>query len=125
MKITKTLRGVLMGLALLMAASAFASNKGSVSLYDSVAVGSQPLKAGDYSFKWDGSGPNVELSIMKGSKVVATTPARLVDLEQPSNNDAAVITTNPDGSRSLAGLRLAGKKFAIEIGQEAATEGTK
>ena len=125
MKITKTLRGVLMGLALLMAASAFAANKGSVSLYDSVAVGSQALKAGDYSFKWDGSGPNVELSIMKGSKVVATTPARLVELNQPASDDAAVITKSADGSRSLAGLRLAGKKFAIEIGQEAAAEGTK
>ena len=126
MKITKALKGALLGVALLMAVAAFASNKGSMSLYDNAAVGNQTLKPGDYSFKWDGNGPNVQVSIMKDSKVVATTPARLVDLKQPFSNDAAVVTTKADGSRSLSGLRLAGKKFAIEIeSPETPTGGTE
>ena len=125
MKIGKTLKSALLGVAVLMSVVAFASNKGSMSLYDNVAVGNQALKPGDYSFRWEGNGPNVQLSIMRDSKVVATTPARLVDLKQPFNNDAAVVTTNTDGSKSLSGLRLAGKKFAIEIGQEADADGTK
>jgi len=125
MKITKSLKGVLLGLALLLSVSAFASNKGSLSLSDDVMVGNQTLKPGDYSVKWDGNGPNVQLNIMKGSKVLATTPARLVDVNQPFSDDAAITTMSSDGSKSLAGLRLAGKKFTIEIGQESAAVGTK
>lgn len=125
MKITRSLKGALLGLVLLLAVNALASNKGWLTLFADVKVGTQALQAGSYSVKWDGNGPNVQLTIMKDSKVVATAPARLVDLNQPYNNDAAVIKTNADGSRSLAGLRLAGKKFAIEIGQESATESAK
>ena len=39
--------------------------------------------------KWDGTGPNVQLNILKGNKVVATTPARLVDLSRSPNSDSA------------------------------------
>jgi len=125
MKITQIFKGALLGVALLMAITAFASNKGSLSLSDNVMVGTQTLTPGDYSVKWDGNGPNVQLNIMKGSKVVATTPARLVDSNYPFSNDAAITAANPDGSKSLAGLELAGKKFTIEIGQESASDGTK
>jgi len=125
MKITKTLKCALLGVALLMAVAAFASNKGSVSVSENVTIGNQPLSAGDYSVKWDGNGPDIQLSILKGSKVVATTPAELVDASQPFSNNAAVVTTNADGSRSLAALELSGKKFVIQIAQEAATGGTK
>ena len=123
--ITKSLKGVLLGLALLLAVNGFASSKGSVSLYDRVVVGSQTLQPGDYSVKWDGNGPNIQLNIMKGNKVVATAPARLVDVNQPFSDGAAVTTPNADGSRSLTEIRLAGKKLAIELGQETATGGTK
>lgn len=125
MKITKTLKCALLGVALLMAVAAFASNKGSVSLNESVTIGNQPLSAGDYSVKWDGNGPDIQLSILKGSKVVATTSAHLVDASQPFSNNAAVVTTNADGSKSLAALELSGKRFVIQIAQEAATGGTK
>lgn len=125
MRITQTLKVALLGIALLMAVTAFASNKGSISFLEDLTVGNQTLKAGDYSFRWDGNGPNIQLNIVQGSKVVATTPARLVESNRPFNNDAAITTTNSDGSKSLAGLELAGKKFTIEIGQEAAADGTK
>jgi len=125
MKITKTCKAVMLGLSLLLAVSAFASTKGSMMLLDNVMVGNQSLKAGDYSVKWDGTGPNIQLSIMKGSKVVATTPARLVDSPQSSSNDESITTTNPDGTKTLSGLQLAGKKYTIQIGQESADAGTK
>lgn len=125
MKIAQIFKGALLGVALLMAITAFASNKGSISIAENVMIGNQTLSAGDYSVRWDGSGPNIQLSIMKGSKVVATTPARLVDSNHPFNNDAAITEMNSDGSKSLAGLELAGKKFTIAIGQEAASDGTK
>jgi len=83
MKFANVSKGLLLGLALLLATSVFAAtNKGSMQLVDPVTVSGKQLPAGDYSVKWDGSGPNVELSILKGNKVVATTPARLIDLSQ-------------------------------------------
>jgi hypothetical protein len=123
MNFTKSFKGLLFGLAVLLATSAFASNKASIQFLDTVNIGGQQVKAGDYSIKWEGNGPNVELSILKGSKVVATTPARLVDLNQSPGRDTAVTKTAPDGSRQLSQIQIAGKKFAIAIGQESADAG--
>ncbi len=125
MKFTNGLKGLLLGLALLLAASAWAASKGSIELVDNVNVGGQQLKAGDYSLRWEGNGSNVELSILKGSKVVATTPAHLVDVAQSAGRDTVVTKTNADGSKSLSQIQLAGKKFAIEVGQESAAEGAQ
>ena len=44
--------------------------------------------------KWDGAGPNVELNIMQGKNVVATVPARMVDLEQSPVRDSIVTIVN-------------------------------
>jgi len=122
MKFANISKGLLLGLALLAATSVFAaSNKGSVQLLDPVTVSGKQLPAGDYSVKWDGNGPNVELNIMKGSKVIATTPARLIDLSQKTTGDAAVVKSNEDGSRSLTEIRFGGRKYALAIGQETAS----
>jgi len=56
------------------------------------------IKAGDYKLKWDGSGSNVELSIMRGKNVIAKAPARLVDLEVPADEDAALVWKNDSGT---------------------------
>jgi len=116
-------KGLLLGLAVLLATSAFASNRGSMQLLDAVTVGGAQLAPGDYSLKWDGNGPSVQLSILKGSKVVATTPARLIDLDQKPNGDVAVVKTNGDGSKSLAEIHFYGKKSALAIGSESAMMG--
>jgi hypothetical protein len=122
MKFGNISKGLLLGLALLLATSVFAaSNKGSMQLLGPVTVSGKQLPAGDYSVKWDGNGPSVELNILKGNKVVATTPARLIDLSEKPNNDAAVVKSNDDGSRSLAEIRFGGKKYALAIGQETAS----
>ncbi len=125
MKFANGLKGLLLGLALLLAASAWASNKGSIEITDNVSVGGQQLKAGDYSLRWEGNGANVELSILKGNKVVATTPAHLMDVTQSAGRDMVLTKTNADGSKSLSQIQLAGKRFAIEIGQESASGGDK
>ncbi len=122
MKFANFSKGLLLGLALLLATSAFAAaNKGSMQLLNPVTVSGKQLPAGDYSVKWDGNGPNVELNILKGNKVVATTPARLIDLSQKPNGDAAVVKNNDDGSKSLSEIRFGGKRYALAIGQETAS----
>jgi hypothetical protein len=124
MKFANFSKSLTLGLALLLATSAFATaNKGSVQLMDPVTVSGTQLPAGDYSVKWDGNGPNVEVSFLKGNKVVATTPARLIDLSQKPNNDSAVLTSNSDGSKSLTEIHFGGKKYALAIGTESASMG--
>jgi hypothetical protein len=76
------------------------------------------LAAGDYKVQWDGNGPNVELSITQGKKVIAKVPAHMVDLDSPAQSDAAVVKNNGDGTKSLTEVRLSGKKFALAVGDE-------
>lgn len=117
MKLSKSL---FLGLALLLATSAFAANKGSLTVQEAVTVNGTRLAAGDYKVQWEGNGPNVELSITQGKKLLAKVPARMVNLDQPSVGDSAVVKNNDDGSRSLTEVRLSGKKFAFAVGDEAA-----
>jgi hypothetical protein len=117
MKFATVSKSVMLGLALLLASSAFAATKGSLQISHPVTVNGTQLKAGDYKVAWDGTGPNVEVSILQGKNVIAKTPAHVVDLSTASPNSAAVTKTNSDGSASLAGVRFEGKKFALELGE--------
>ena len=82
MSVSKISKGLLLGLALLLATSGFAANKGTLQVNDPVTVNGKQLGTGEYTVKWDGAGPNVELNILKGKNVVATVPARMLELEQ-------------------------------------------
>jgi hypothetical protein len=108
-------KSLVMGLALLLAASAFASDKGKLQIYNPVTVNGTTLKPGDYKLEWTGTAGNVELSILQGKNVVAKVPAHVVDLNSPSANDAAVVN-NDNGTKTLTGVRFEGKKFALELG---------
>jgi hypothetical protein len=120
MKVSRISKGLLLGLALLLATSAFAANKGSLSVVDPVTIAGKQLAAGQYKVTWDGSGSSVQLNIMQGKNVVATVPARVVELNNAANSDSAVISSNSDGSKTLSQIRFSGKKFALAIGQETA-----
>jgi hypothetical protein len=112
-------KNLVLGVALLLASSAFAATKANLELLSTTTVNGTQLKAGDYKLEWDGSGPNVELSILQGKKLLAKVPAHLVDLPSPAGNNAAVVTNNSDGTSALAGVRFQGKKFALELGESA------
>jgi hypothetical protein len=115
MKFATVSKSLMLGLALLLASSAFAATKASLQLNNPVLVNGTTLKAGDYKVQWDGSGPNVELSILQGKNVVAKVPAHVVDLPAVAPSDAAVTHKNDSGPNSLTSLRFQGKKFALEL----------
>ena len=120
MKQSKIFKGMLLGLTVLLATSLFAAsnNKGTLQTLSTVTVNGKTLPAGGYSLKWEGTGPNVQVDIIKSGKVVASTPARLVDLNASAKNDAAVVRSNSDGSKSLDQVRFEGKRYALQIGEE-------
>jgi hypothetical protein len=109
-------KSLVLGLVLVLASSAFASEKGKLQLQNPVTVNGTTLKAGEYRLEWTGNG-NVELSILKGKNVLAKVPAHVVDLSSPSANDAAVTTKSDNGTKTLAGIRFEGKKYALELGE--------
>jgi hypothetical protein len=117
MKFATVTKSLVVGLALTLASSAFAASKANLTLNNPTSINGTSLKAGEYKLQWDGNGPNVEVSIMQGKKVVAKVPAKVVDLNQSSANDAALLKQNSDGSTTLAGVRFQGKKFALELGE--------
>jgi|SRR3954454_22805430 hypothetical protein len=121
MQHSNAFKGLLLGLALLLATSAFAANKGSLILPDATTINGQKLAAGEYKVSWEGSGSNVELSIVQGKNVVAKVPARTVDMTQPAATNMAVSRKNDDGSRTLTEVRFSGKKTAFLIGSEQAS----
>jgi hypothetical protein len=117
MKFATVSKSLVLGLALLLASSAFAGTKANLQLSDPVTLNGTTLKAGDYKVQWEGSGPNVEVSILKGKSVVAKVPAHVVELQTAAANDAAVTKKNDSGPNTLAGLRFGGKKVALELGE--------
>ena len=110
-------KSLVLGLALLLASSAFAGTKASLQLSNPVTVNGTKLKAGDYKLQWEGTGPSVELSILQGKNVVAKVPAHLVELPVPAAQDAAVTVKNDSGPNTLSALRFQGKKFSLELGE--------
>jgi hypothetical protein len=117
MKFATVSKSLVLGLALLLASSAFAGTKANLQLSNPVTLNGTTLKAGDYKVEWEGSGPNVEVSILKGKNVVAKVPAHVVELQTAAASDAAVTRKNDSGPNTLAGVRFEGKKVALELGE--------
>lgn len=118
MKFATVAKGMGMGLALLLACSAFAATKASVTLQSPATINGAKLKPGEYKLQWDGSGPDVEVSIIQGKTVLAKVPAKLMNLKSASENNAAVLKHNDDGTNTLSGVRFEHKKIALEMGGE-------
>jgi ABC-type nitrate/sulfonate/bicarbonate transport system substrate-binding protein len=116
MKFATVAKGLVMGLILVLASGAFAATKATLSLQSATTINGTTLKAGEYKLEWDGSGPNVEVSIKQGRTVLAKVPAKVVELGATSPNNAALVKKNDDGSRTLAGARFEGRKIALELG---------
>ena len=115
---------VVLACTLLFAASAFAANQASFDLQHPTQVAGQELAAGSYKVQWEGTGSDVHLTILRGSKQVATTNAHVVEMKVKSPDTSALVTVNPDGSRSLSQLRFRGKTFALDLGSDGAGAGS-
>jgi hypothetical protein len=111
---------ILLASTVLLAAGAFAANtnKGSLELQLPAQVAGKQLASGNYEVQWQGSGDQVQLSIMQGKKSLVTTNARVVPMQAAASNNNALINVNPDGSRSVAEIRFRGKKFVLQLNGE-------
>ncbi len=121
MKWNQVAKLAVLGLAVLLATSAFASNKGTMTLQEAVQVNGTQLPAGEYQVRWDGTGSNVEVSFLQGKKEVAKTPAKVIELPKANGYDSSVVD-HSSGAASLTEVRFANKKTALAIGGSAMSE---
>lgn len=115
MKMYKAFAGLLGGMAILIASNALAADKASIKLYDPTLVNGTQLAPGDYEVQWDGTGSDVQLKIIRGKKVVASTPASIMQLKTPAPQNMTS-TRGGDHDRTLTGISLRGKNYAFAIG---------
>src|SRR5258706_14248377 len=124
MKWNHVAKSVVLALAVMVTTSAFAgSNKGSLHLSEAAQVNGQSVPAGDYQLRWEGTGENVEVSVMQGKKVVTKTPAKVIEMKDAFNRDATVVDHGA-ATPTITEVRFAGKKYALVLsGAEKAAMG--
>jgi hypothetical protein len=113
---------ILAVLALGLTAFAADTHKSSFEISQPAQVNGTQIPAGEYTAKWEGSGPAVQVSIMKGKKVLATVPAQVVALDSPVSGTQAELTKSGNGNPELTALKFSGKKYSLALGTQSASE---
>lgn len=125
MRTSKVFAGVIGGLAILVASSALAAEKGSMKLFDPTMVNGTQLSPGDYEVQWEGTGSDVQLQIIRNKKVVATAPATVVQLKAPAQRNLTSTRSEGDHAKALTEISFRGKSYSLALGNPsvAKTEG--
>jgi hypothetical protein len=113
-------KGLLFGASLLLASAAFAGEKASVKVYETVKVNGKTIPAGNYDVSWEGTGSNVQVSVQKGKETVATIPAQLEASNSAPASTGYSTRKEGDGSKSITNVFFAGKKYTLNLDQQAA-----
>jgi hypothetical protein len=123
MKLSK-LSLVLLGSALLSSSAVLAgdSNKASIQLYEKVSVEGKALNPGHYTITWDGTGPDVQVTVLQGKQAVATFPAHLTEQATRNTEDAYGSSAETDGTRTLTAIYPNGKRFSLEVEGKSASQ---
>ena len=116
MKLSRIVLGAVAA-SLLIAGGAFAQDevKGKLRLPETVNIEGKAVPAGDYKVTFSGTGPNVELKLVKGKETVATVTAQLVPIATTNSVDSYGIRQEADGKRTLTAIYLSGKKYNLDI----------
>lgn len=103
----------LAAIVLMLPLSALAASKNSsnVQIPDKVVVNGKQIQPGTYKVEWNGTGPNVEVSILQGHKTVAQAPARLVN--GTYEQQAIVTHQNNSGANVLDQIQLKNKELDL------------
>jgi hypothetical protein len=121
MKTKHFAKGLLFGASLLLASAVFAGEKASIKLYEDVKVSGKTLAAGRYDLAWEGSGANVQLSIRQGKDTIATVPAQIETSPSAPTSSGYSTKKENDGAKSLTSVFFSGKKYTLNLDQQAAT----
>jgi hypothetical protein len=114
----------LFGAALVFASSAFAggADKTTINIEDKISVGGKTLNPGTYKVQWDGTGPNVQVTVLHGKDTVATFAAQVKEEASQHSGSAYGTSAEADGSKSLTAIYVGGKRTVLEVQQTAASQ---
>jgi hypothetical protein len=118
-------KGLLLGASLFLATAAFAGEKASVKVYESVKLNGKTLAPGKYDLEWSGTGPDVQLNIRKDGDTVLSAPAKLTPVATAAVGTGYSTKAEGDGTKSLTSVFIAGKKYTLELGAEVAAAPAK
>jgi hypothetical protein len=101
--------------AVVLSMGAFAKdkNEGKFTLTNPAQIGSTQLKPGDYKAVWESTGSDVQVKILQGKDVVATTSAKLVD-KQGAND--SVTLGGADNVKTVDEIDFSHAKKALVFG---------
>jgi hypothetical protein len=107
----------LIGAALLFGSVALAGdvNKGTLSLSETVSVQGKTLTPGQYKVEWNGTGPDVQVSVLRGKDTVVSFPAHLTEQPVANTGNAYGSQQQPDGTRALTAIYIGGKHTVLEL----------
>jgi len=109
---------IMLTLALSTVVFARNKNEGSLTLVETVSIGSTQLQPGQYKAEWKAeSGNAVKIDILQHGKTVASVKGTLKEVPQPFPQDA--ISTKPlgDNARAIEEIDFANRKEALLIGE--------
>jgi hypothetical protein len=108
-----------LGVAVLLATTAFAAEKGSMKLIQPAVVGGVQLTPGEYNLSWEGTGPNLDVKVTKDGKSIATIPARAIELKETPSANGTATKLGADGKTAVSEVFFRGKTRALEIAPDA------
>lgn len=107
--------------SLITTASLFADAKskdsGKMNLANPTQIGSTQVAPGDYKVEWSGTGDNVQVNILKGKNVVATTEGKLVELPKAAENSSVTTKALDNDTRAIMEIQFDNKKQSLVFDQ--------
>ena len=91
----------------------YASNSRPFILRSAVTINGAVIPAGEYQLSWESHNSNVNVTFSKDGQFVAGIQGEWVKHGIKYTGDAVLVRVNPDGSRSLVEIRIAGTKKTI------------
>lgn len=113
MKMAKNFAWMVAAVALLLTVAQAEKNQASIALGSTAQINSQQISPGNYNVRWTGSGPSVQVEIVKGSKVVASSKAEVVPLENPGEHNQVLMTVQDNGTRKVQRIDLSKQKVSL------------
>lgn len=112
---------------LITTAGLFADSKskdrGNLNLASPVQIGSTQVSPGDYKVEWSGTGDNVQVNILKGKNVVATTEGKLVELSKKAENNSVTTRALDNDTRALVEIKFDNRTESLVFNHEGTTSG--
>src|SRR5215470_10999181 len=106
---------------LITTAGLFADSKskdsGNINLSNPIQVGSTQVAPGDYKVEWTGTGDNVQVNILKGKNVVATTEGKVVELPKKAENSSVTTRALDNNTRALMEIQFDNRTESLVFNQ--------